>query len=272
MRRLKILFYWIVGFKNNVSLIEIVKFLFKPTVKQIGQRYIEFIDNKQVIEIKFKNISNILFWPSEFNTDSIYQISAETFDSNDWHYYRKDRTTIEEGEVLLDIGTAEGLFPLVVANLCSKIILVEPSRLFSDCLKMTFNPFREKIVIHNVAVGSSDGVINFSEDGLMGRIEQHQHTAINTIHIKRIDSIIPENQIITYLKADIEGHEYEMLIGAENTIKNSKPKIAITTYHEQNNAKNIIDLILSYVPEYNYYVKGIFEKDHKPVMVHFWID
>ena len=73
------------------------------------------------------------------------------------------------------------------------------------------------------------------------------------------------------MKADIEGFELEMLKGAEQTIKNNKPKIAITTYHTQNNPKEIIDLIKSFVPEYNYYVKGIYEQTPKPVLIHFWI-
>ena len=76
---------------------------------------------------------------------------------------------------------------------------------------------------------------------------------------------------ITYLKADIEGFEAEMLKGAELTIKRNKPKIAITTYHTQNDPKEIIDLITGFVPEYKFYVKGIYEKTPKPVMIHFWI-
>lgn len=249
-----------------------LKFIFKPTVKHIGIQYIEYIEKDSTTKVKFKNTPNILFWPSEFPIDSIYQISAETFDSADWHYYRKQHTPIVEGEILLDIGTAEGLFPLVVANRCSKIFLVEPSKSFVECLKLTFEPYKEKVVIHNVAVGNSDGVIDFSEDGLMGRIGGYLLNTGNIIEIKKIDSLIPENQTITYLKADIEGHEYEMLKGAKQTIVNNKPKIAITTYHEENIAQDMIDLVLSYVPEYKYYVKGIFEHGPKPVMIHFWIE
>ena len=62
-----------------------------------------------------------------------------------------------------------------------------------------------------------------------------------------------------------------MLKGAEQTIKNNKPKIAITAYHTQNDPNEIIAIIKGFVPEYNYYVKGIYEMDPKPVMIHFWI-
>ena len=62
-----------------------------------------------------------------------------------------------------------------------------------------------------------------------------------------------------------------MLLGAENIIKKNKPKIAITTYHKENNPVDIINLIKSYVPEYNYFIKGIHGEEPKPVMIHFWI-
>jgi hypothetical protein len=89
--------------------------------------------------------------------------------------------------------------------------------------------------------------------------------------INKVDTLFNKVEKITYLKADIEGFEAEMLKGAEQTIKRNKPKIAITTYHTQNNPEEIISIIKEFVPEYNYYVKGIYEKTPKPVMIHFWI-
>lgn len=272
MRRLKILFFWIVGPKNNVSLVEIIKFIFKPKVKQIALQYIESIEKRSLYEIKFKGNSNTLFWPLEFDIQSIYQVTSETFDVNDWHYYRKKHTTVQKGDILLDIGTAEGLFPLIVTNECQKLFLVEPSRLFVKCLEKTFEPYKDKVIIYNVAVGNIDGEIDFFEDSISGRIGETRNENANKIGINRIDTLIPKEEKITYLKADIEGFEYEMLKGAENTIKRNKPKIAITTYHTENNAQDIIDLILNYVPEYKYYVKGIYEHGPKPVMIHFWMD
>jgi hypothetical protein len=63
-----------------------------------------------------------------------------------------------------------------------------------------------------------------------------------------------------------------MLKGATATIQRDKPKIAITSYHTENDAREIIHHIKSIVPEYRHYVKGIHQDKGKPVMIHFWID
>jgi FkbM family methyltransferase len=147
--------------------------------------------------------------------------------------------------------------------------MVEPSNFFCDALGKTFSDFSSKTTIFNNAVGSVDDEVYFNEDSLAGQISNTE-TGNNKIQIRKIDTLL-QNKKITFLKADIEGFEQEMLLGAADTIKNNKPKIAITVYHEENNSNEIINLIKSYVPEYNYFIKGIHGEEPKPVMIHFWI-
>ena len=52
----------------------------------------------------------------------------------------------------------------------------------------------------------------------------------SSIEVTSIDDYF-QNEKITFLKADIEGMEMEMLNGAENIIRTQKPKIAICAYH-----------------------------------------
>ena len=269
MRRLKILFFWVFINKNNVSLSELIYFLFKPTIHSIAKKHILKIDKKENFEITLINYPNKVFWPKEFSIDRLNQVIAETFDTKDWHYYQKKNTVVEDGEIVLDIGTAEGLFPITIIDKCSHIYMVEPSKIFNNCLNQTFNFFSEKVTILNTAVGNEDGIILFDENSLDGMINT-KSTNDNNVTINKIDTLF-KNKRITYLKADIEGFELEMLKGAEQTIKAYKPKIAITTYHTENNPEEIISLITGFVPEYNYYVKGIYEKTPKPILIHFWI-
>jgi FkbM family methyltransferase len=270
MRRLRILFYWLFYAKNNIGFMELISFLTKPKVDIIAKKYIKDIIKKDdYSEIYFKDISKKLFWPNKFGVEGINQVTAETFDTNDWHYYQYKTTQIEKNEILLDIGTAEGLFPLTVIDKCEHIYMIEPSMIFSKCLEKTFENFKDKTTIINTAVGSIDDKVFFNEDSLDGQVS-NDNNGIDKISLSKIDTLFKDKKI-TYLKADIEGFEHEMLLGAIETIKRNKPKIAITTYHKENDSKKIIDLIKSYVPEYNYFIKGIHGEEPKPVMIYFWI-
>jgi FkbM family methyltransferase len=269
MRRLKIIYFWLFINKNNVTLSELLQFLIKPRINTIAKQFISEINqNNDDVEVKFKNIPNSLFWPKNFSLNRFDQVVCESFDKNDWHYYQKKHTEVNSGEIILDIGTAEGLFPLAVIDKCEHIYMIEPSKSFYSCLEKTFAKFDTKTTIFNTAVGSEDGEISFDENALEGMISKNNGN--NTISLNKIDTLLKDKKI-TYLKADIEGFEQEMLKGASETIKRNKPKIAITTYHFENNPQDIVDLIKSYVPEYNYYFKGVYEVTPKPVMIHFWI-
>jgi FkbM family methyltransferase len=270
MRRINVLFFWLLGHKNNISFLELVKFLVKPKINIIAKKNIDTITKKTEYEIKLLNFIDILYWPKVFSLNRLDQVIAETLDKNDWHYYQKKHTEVEKGEIILDIGTAEGLFPLTVIDKCEHVYMIEPSKIFHHCLNKTFVNYKNKITLFNVAVGNEDGVIPFDENSLDGKVALENQNNTYQIGINKIDTLL-KNKKITYLKADIEGFELEMLKGAEETIKGNKPKIAITTYHTQNDPKEIISIIKSFVPEYNYYVKGIYEKTPKPVLIHFWI-
>ena len=268
MRRLKILFFWIFFKRNNVSFSELLQFLVKPTIHS-AKKKIESIEKQgEMLRVKFHGIAPPMYWPESVSLMRLYQVMTETFDPNDWHYYQKEHTEIHEGDILLDIGTAEGLFPLTVTGHCNQIYLVEPSRIFTECLKRTFAPFSDKVTLFNTAVGNEDGEISFDENSLEGKVGMGE--ALHKVNIHKIDTLFSDKHI-TYLKADIEGYEQEMLRGAAETIRRNKPRIAITTYHTENDPQEIIDIVTGFVPEYKYYVKGIYELTPKPVMIHFWV-
>lgn len=271
MRRLRILFFWLFIKKYGIKFSDMIYFLTKPRINQLATKYINSIEeDKEYVKVKFNDAENILHWPNKFSLDRLNQVICETFDPKDWHYYQYGKTPIEQNDVLLDIGAAEGLFSLSVYEKCKKIILVEPSTTFFEGLKKTFIN-SNKVELINKAVGNDTGLITFDENSLDGAISQNKNKNDIEVMLDKIDNIISATQKIDFLKADIEGYEMEMLKGAENTIKRNKPKIAITTYHDQNNPDEIISLIKKFVPEYKYIVKGIYEVNPKPVMIHFWI-
>lgn len=60
---------------------------------------------------------------------------------------------------------------------------------------------------------------------------------------------------VTFIKMDIEGAEYEALKGAENLIRKYKPKLAISVYHKAEDIWELPGLLLSFCPEYTFYLR-----------------
>jgi len=74
-----------------------------------------------------------------------------------------------------------------------------------------------------------------------------------TMNAKRIDSIASEP--VSFIKMDIEGSEYEALLGARQTICQYKPTLAISIYHKYRDIIEIPQLIREYEPDYRFYLR-----------------
>ena len=70
----------------------------------------------------------------------------------------------------------------------------------------------------------------------------------SNIQIVSLDEFLTEPY--SFLKADIESYEYQMLLGAENGIKNYKPLLAVCIYHNAVDFYSIPLLIKRILPEY----------------------
>lgn len=55
---------------------------------------------------------------------------------------------------------------------------------------------------------------------------------------------------VTFIKMDIEGAEYQSLLGASEMIKKYKPKLAVCLYHKLEDIIEIPYIILSMNPDY----------------------
>jgi hypothetical protein len=64
------------------------------------------------------------------------------------------------------------------------------------------------------------------------------------------------NTPVTMIKMDIEGAEYDALLGARQTIQRDRPILAICVYHTQNDIWRIPLLIRELVPNYVLYLRA----------------
>ena len=93
---------------------------------------------------------------------------------------------------------------------------------------------------------SSDPSANQLSDALSGN-------AGDRVEIVKLDDDIPDG--FTFLKMDIEGAEYDALLGAEQTIRRCRPKLAICVYHGYDDIWRIPLLIDSFDPNYTFYLR-----------------
>lgn len=106
---------------------------------------------------------------------------------------------------------------------------------------------------HLVAKGmwSCDTLLNFcSKANEASGLAENGH---QRIPVTSLESAVKEK--VTFIKMDIEGAEYEALKGAKNIISDYHPKLAISVYHKTEDIWELPQLILSFYPDYTFYLR-----------------
>lgn len=109
----------------------------------------------------------------------------------------------------------------------------------------------ERFAAINAAVWSCDGEIFFDKKG--GRMSAVSDTGVK-IKAVSVDSLFC-GKAVSYIKADVEGCEYEMLLGAKDTIRRYKPKLNIALYHRGEDIFKLPLMIKAIHPDYKFYLR-----------------
>ena len=134
------------------------------------------------------------------------------------HQYQSCRFQVECGDILFDIGCAEGLFGLDNIEKVDRLILVESSNQWIEPLRNTFAPYSDRVVIIEKKVSNLDFNDNVS---LTSLIQQYGGNSC-------------------FIKIDIEGAEKSSICATNFTAFGAdKIKIATATYHLQNDYEEI---------------------------------
>lgn len=145
------------------------------------------------------------------------------------HKYLTDYFKVNDGDILFDVGSADGNFTLDSVDRASKCYLFEPLEEWIKPLNNTFDSYKDTVRIINKYVSDETKDDSITIDDFC-----------NKEGIDHID----------ILKADIEGGEEKMLRGAERMIKEGRiQKICICTYHLIDAQKIISDILPMYDKE-----------------------
>lgn len=244
------------------------------------RRFISYIAFKSLdsflhrLPFDYKNLEKNIKMAKELkvsNTEDLYDLAnmginikligdelGVIFDFIEEQYAYKEIVQVEKDDIVIDCGGATGDTALYFCSKgAEKVFVFEFIK--SSLLKIEQQiqnnlQFNKQIKIVNNAVwNTSNEELSYMDRG-NASIVGNKNIYPNKVVTKSIDSLVKEeNTLIDFIKMDIEGAEYEALLGASKTISKQKPKLAISVYHKENDLINIPLLLKKLNPDYEFY-------------------
>lgn len=126
-------------------------------------------------------------------------------------------------------------------------------------LKQEWNISDDRINLIGSAVGkaASKSLMWAGDEnnaGISSKIAASADGSGDQIEVTSLDVILGGTDV-SFIKADIESYEYDMLLGAEGIIRRQKPKLAVCIYHNAVDLFSIPLLIKEICPEYRFSVR-----------------
>ena len=172
------------------------------------------------------------------------------------HYFNDIfSNSIQENEIYVDVGVCNGetilSFIQYVNNQYAKIYGFEADPINYWKTKIKFFNASKKIDFINCACSNYNENVMFNITG--GGSSAVSNTTGYLIKAVALDDFIQDK--VTFIKMDIEGAEYNALLGARRIIETHKPKLAIALYHEHDDIWRLPLLIHELVPEYKFHIR-----------------
>lgn len=140
------------------------------------------------------------------------------------------RQLLPNCRVAVDVGANRGLYTYVLSSFCKQVVAFEPQPWCYSKIAASANP---KIVAHNVGLSDKAGTLNLHVphdnkgryyDGLASFRELPNSKKIQ-VPVSLLDDYSLSE--VDFIKIDVEGHEFEVITGAEKTILRNKPILLI---------------------------------------------
>lgn len=172
----------------------------------------------------------------------------------------------QKGEIFIDAGVYDGATSIAFANWCTdyeKIYLFEANIKDKQQIinKMEQNGIKKYDLIMK---GVSDQCKTARMYDWMYSSQVNDEGSLD-IELTSIDEELKGNKA-TFIKMDVEGEEYKALLGAKNTIKQYKPRMAISLYHKMDDIVTIPLLISELNSEYQFAMRHYTSTPHETVL------
>ena len=238
------------NFKNKQMLIVNC---FKHPLRMINLAYLML--KSRIFQRTFET-SITTFWKESMNVIIPEEVSLKIAA---YGYFETGLTKVfldylHEGDILIDVGAHYGYFSLLGSSIVGKngqVHSFEPTPSTYRILGSNISG-KNNVIANNCALFSECRELRMNDYGYERSAynnilhAQDKNSTTKTIGVKAVtlDSYTEEKGIIpNFIKIDAEGEEYDVLLGAQFTIKNYKPIITVEVSNE--NSKKCINYLQS---------------------------
>jgi len=163
------------------------------------------------------------------------------------------------GGVFVDIGAHIGKYALHAAKIVGnegKVVAIEPHPLNYQTLQRNIELNKlENVIALNLAAWNMDCKLKLFIGEATARHSTKTNWSRGWVEVdgRVTDHVLEDLSIgmVNWIKIDVEGAEYEVLCGLEETISKYKPKIVIEVF-----SKNV-DKVKRFLKKHGYYLVGI---------------
>lgn len=173
--------------------------------------------------------------------------------------YESGLVKVETGDIVIDAGANLGLFSLLAMKRGAKLVYAfDPQTGIADVLHANIreNGYEDDIIHVSAGLSDKNCTLSFTQvDDHMGisHISTDKEEGSYSIDCVSLDDWVVKNNIprVDFIKADIEGAERDLLLGARETILKFHPKLALCTYHLPDDPHVLEKRILEIDPSYH---------------------
>ena len=230
-------------------------------IKKNVLKVLDILEDERSKEIMFTLLKN---W-FDFDVDGV---GYEEVFTND-QYYPAGIIQLSDKESFVDVGAYNGdtIFDFLkrVNNNFKSIFAFELDKKNFKTMEMSVNRLganlKQKIRLYNLGLLDEEKKVYYETGGSGSESASinMSNNASECGQTVRLSDVLKDEKI-TYIKMDIEDSEPKALSGAEEIIKEQKPKIAVCVYHKPEHLWEIPLYLKKIVPEYK-----IFLRHHNPL-------
>ena len=175
---------------------------------------------------------------------------------------------IKEGTDTLDIGVFRGIYSYELARLSNHVHSFEANPIIYKYLEKNLTKIIKNITLYNYALSNQIGISSLRvplrrKTLFSSQFEEKYRAGMGTIHnINKFDEFdtfdvkttklddLKFNNKISFIKIDVEGHELEVIEGAQKFLIKHRPNLLIEI--EERHSGKLLYESINYIKKFNY--------------------